>query len=93
MMRAVYPGALQIKRYEHRSWAVDVVIYDDYNWVALCFPPGSMESQRLAPFSHPDSAFSAAKLHIDEVIRGSTVEPPKPKGTKRPKRKKKKDPA
>jgi hypothetical protein len=93
-MRAIYPGATKIKRHEYRHWAIDLVIYEEDRWIAMCFPPDQMEGHRLAHFSTTQLALAAAKLYINRAIEDATVEPPKkPRGTKRGKRKKKAVPA
>lgn len=86
-MRAPYPAALQINRYEHRSWAIDVVTYDREQWAAFIFGATLDDGKRLGPFISITGALAAAKYHIEELIVSVSKEPPEPPA-KKPKRKK-----
>lgn len=97
-MRALYAGASQVRRYEHRQYEIDVVTYEEDHWIAYVFGPG-VDGKRLSPFSTAQAAVSIAKLHVDQFIESLKPPPeddekPKPRNAKRSrKRKKKKDTA
>lgn len=91
-MRAPYPAALKVERFEYRAWAIDVVTYDFAEWAVYLFSP-SVDGKRLYPFATILSALTESKRWIDERIDQTLKEPveapPKVRGTKRPLRKKK----
>ena len=97
-MRALYVGASHVKRYEHRHFAIDVVTYDDEQWIAYVFGPG-VDGKRLAPFSSWQGAIAVAKLHVDHYVNSlaATTEneqpPAKPRNAKRSRKRKKKEAA